>query len=206
MLLGRTRRNRFPSVLLQPLGHLSVSFESAVYRLVAEPANPNCDTDCDRPPNVPRSPMAIWSSLSWLAREQHNRPNSSFQYRTRRVTPTLRLGIFERDYTAQPSFLGRRKSRVLRRNMSVAELLTSAAAASGVVVRRSTRRVHAVQESGAAAQVAQLLVEGKMSNDTFEEWNRETGGKNLPEHVTRAAKKSGGRQKSVRRRTSSTKR
>ena len=28
---------------------------------------------------------------------------------------------------------------------------------------------------------AQLLVEGKISNETFEEWNRETGGKKLPE-------------------------
>jgi hypothetical protein len=33
---------------------------------------------------------------------------------------------------------------------------------------------------------AQLLVEGKISNQTFEEWNRETGRKKLPE---RAAKK-----------------
>jgi hypothetical protein len=30
---------------------------------------------------------------------------------------------------------------------------------------------------------AQLLVEGKISNQTFEEWNRETGGKKLPERV-----------------------
>jgi hypothetical protein len=30
---------------------------------------------------------------------------------------------------------------------------------------------------------AQLLVEGKISDDTFEEWNRETGGKKLPERV-----------------------
>ena len=30
---------------------------------------------------------------------------------------------------------------------------------------------------------AQLLVEGKISPQTFEEWNRETGGKKLPEHV-----------------------
>src|SRR3954464_9924451 len=52
-------RSQFPSVLLQPLGHLSVCLESAVYRLVAEPANPNCDTDCDRPPNVPRSLTGI---------------------------------------------------------------------------------------------------------------------------------------------------
>ena len=46
---------------------------------------------------------------------------------------------------------------------------------------------------------AQLLVEGKISNQTFEEWNRETGGKKLPERVsgkasprkkTRAARKS----------------
>lgn len=40
---------------------------------------------------------------------------------------------------------------------------------------------------------AQLLVEGKISHETFEEWNRETGGKRLPERVarrTRTAKKS----------------
>jgi hypothetical protein len=39
---------------------------------------------------------------------------------------------------------------------------------------------------------AQLLVEGKISNETFEEWNRETGAKHLPERVRRkpsAAKK-----------------
>jgi hypothetical protein len=32
-------------------------------------------------------------------------------------------------------------------------------------------------------------VEGKISDRTFEEWNRETGGKVLPERVTRKAKK-----------------
>ena len=32
---------------------------------------------------------------------------------------------------------------------------------------------------------AQLLVAGKISNETFEEWNRETGSKKLPERVTR---------------------
>ena len=35
---------------------------------------------------------------------------------------------------------------------------------------------------------AHLLVEGKISNETFEEWNRETGGAKLPERV--GAKKS----------------
>ena len=36
---------------------------------------------------------------------------------------------------------------------------------------------------------AQLLVEGKISNQTFEEWNRETGGKRLPERVRRRKNK-----------------
>lgn len=30
---------------------------------------------------------------------------------------------------------------------------------------------------------AQLLVDGKISDETFEEWNRETGSKKLPERV-----------------------
>ncbi len=30
---------------------------------------------------------------------------------------------------------------------------------------------------------AQLLVEGKISNETFEEWNRETGAQKLPERI-----------------------
>jgi hypothetical protein len=38
---------------------------------------------------------------------------------------------------------------------------------------------------------AQLLVAGKITPETFEEWNRETGSKRLPERVrTRTAKKS----------------
>ncbi len=37
---------------------------------------------------------------------------------------------------------------------------------------------------------AQLLVEGKISNETFEEWNRETGGKKLPERAGAQAKAS----------------
>jgi len=32
---------------------------------------------------------------------------------------------------------------------------------------------------------AQLLVEGKISAETFEEWNRETGARKLPEHAGR---------------------
>ena len=33
---------------------------------------------------------------------------------------------------------------------------------------------------------AELLMKGKISADTFEEWNRETGSKNLPERVRSA--------------------
>jgi hypothetical protein len=36
---------------------------------------------------------------------------------------------------------------------------------------------------------AELLVTGKISPETYEEWNRETGGQHLPERVTRKAKK-----------------
>jgi hypothetical protein len=35
---------------------------------------------------------------------------------------------------------------------------------------------------------AELLVEGKISNETFEEWNRETGHATLPERVKPKAK------------------
>jgi hypothetical protein len=33
---------------------------------------------------------------------------------------------------------------------------------------------------------AELLVQGKISPETFEEWNRETGGKRLPERAAAA--------------------
>ena len=36
---------------------------------------------------------------------------------------------------------------------------------------------------------AQLLVEGKIKDDTFEEWNRETGRKVLPERIHPKKKK-----------------
>ena len=35
---------------------------------------------------------------------------------------------------------------------------------------------------------AALLVEGKISPETYEEWNRETGGKHLPERVNKKKK------------------
>ena len=48
---------------------------------------------------------------------------------------------------------------------------------------------------------AQLLVEGKISNETFEEWNRETGDAVLPER----ARPSAGKKKAARTRKSSKK-
>ena len=36
---------------------------------------------------------------------------------------------------------------------------------------------------------AELLVKGDISPETFEEWNRETGSKELPERVKHKAKK-----------------
>jgi hypothetical protein len=43
---------------------------------------------------------------------------------------------------------------------------------------------------------AQLLVAGKISDETYEEWNRETGRQVLPERV---APKKAGRKKAVRK-------
>ena len=36
---------------------------------------------------------------------------------------------------------------------------------------------------------AELLVKGEISEETFEEWNRETGSAKLPERVTKPARK-----------------
>ena len=50
---------------------------------------------------------------------------------------------------------------------------------------------------------AELLVKGEITPETFEEWNRETGGKELPERVerkpaTKAKKKAGAAKKKVK--------
>ena len=52
---------------------------------------------------------------------------------------------------------------------------------------------------------AELLVKGKISPETYEEWNRETGGRKLPERVKPAKRKATakratpGRRKSARK-------
>lgn len=42
---------------------------------------------------------------------------------------------------------------------------------------------------------AELLVKGQISNETFEEWNRETGSAKLPERVKPKPKKSKAKRK-----------
>jgi hypothetical protein len=48
---------------------------------------------------------------------------------------------------------------------------------------------------------AELLVKGEISPETYEEWNRETGGKKLPERVRRKAAK----RKTAKRKTATRK-
>ena len=45
---------------------------------------------------------------------------------------------------------------------------------------------------------AQLLVEGKIKPETFEEWNRETGGEVLPERVKPKKAKAAAKSKRAR--------
>ena len=46
---------------------------------------------------------------------------------------------------------------------------------------------------------AQLLVEGKISDQTFEEWNRETGRKKLPERIGRMSVKKKAKKRTKRK-------
>lgn len=48
---------------------------------------------------------------------------------------------------------------------------------------------------------AELLVKGEISPETYEEWNRETGGKELPERVQRKAKRKTAKRKTAKRKT-----
>jgi hypothetical protein len=54
---------------------------------------------------------------------------------------------------------------------------------------------------------AEMLVNGEISPETFEEWNRETGSAELPERVKSTKKKSGAKKKAgAKKRASSKKR
>ena len=66
------------------------------------------------------------------------------------------------------------------------------------------RRAMLFKSQAQRRKFAQLLVEGKISNQTFEDWNRETGSKRLPERVSRKARPArGASSKATRSRASS---
>ena len=48
---------------------------------------------------------------------------------------------------------------------------------------------------------AQLLVEGKIKPETFEEWNRETGYRDLPERVKQSKRKKKAKRRTAKRKT-----
>ena len=48
---------------------------------------------------------------------------------------------------------------------------------------------------------AELLVKGEISPETYEEWNRETGGQELPERVKHKAKRKTAKRKTAKRKT-----
>ena len=47
---------------------------------------------------------------------------------------------------------------------------------------------------------AEMLVQGKISEDTFEEWNRETGARKLPERAAKKKKRAARKGKTAKRR------
>jgi len=53
---------------------------------------------------------------------------------------------------------------------------------------------------------AELLVKGEISEETFEEWNRETGSAHLPERVKKTAKKQITKRKATFKRKATSKR
>ena len=53
---------------------------------------------------------------------------------------------------------------------------------------------------------AELLVKGEITPETFEEWNRETGGKRLPERVKQKGTRAKKRKVAAKKRTMARKR
>ena len=152
-------RNQFPSVLLQPLGHLSVSFESAVYRLVAEPTNPNCDTDCDRP-RMWREHVRGFGLLGDPKPPERNRPTPAFQYRTQGGIPVRLKPLSLTRPTANRRLHDRPTlaPRVTRSSSSCSNVSTIASAAPEAgSVESFLRGIELVQDQ---QRLAAFLLEG----------------------------------------------
>jgi len=58
----------------------------------------------------------------------------------------------------------------------------------------------AVKSRAQRRKFAQLLVEGKITREVYERWNREAGKKKLPEHVKKKRRKKKRKAKKRRRR------
>ena len=110
----------------------------------------------------------------------------------RELRPPLNLA----ENSHHPFFeqLSQIRKEATSRTHSMEALLTNGPKMAANVVRE-LKRSNVAQENvmpfksqAQRRKFAQLLVEGKISNQTFEEWNRETGAKRLPERVRRSAK------------------
>jgi hypothetical protein len=90
-----------------------------------------------------------------------------------------------------------RHRRGQRRPFSVVSA-NAGPASSAVLAEAAAQKVHAIigstggvmpfKSQAQRRKFAQLLVDGKISDETFEEWNRETGSKKLPERVRSKSK------------------
>jgi len=61
--------------------------------------------------------------------------------------------------------------------------------------RRSDNGVMPFKSQAQRRKFAELLVQGKISQKTFEDWNRETGGKRLPARVKKKATRRAARKR-----------
>jgi hypothetical protein len=59
-----------------------------------------------------------------------------------------------------------------------------------VAVSRAEEVAMPFKSQAQRRKFAELLVEGKISPQTYEEWNRETGGRKLPERAKKKTKTS----------------
>ena len=98
MCLWVAPTQRFPSVRLQSLEHLSVQVESAVYRLVAQPVNQNCVRNCVRHLNLLRSLTDV--TRASFERAHQTGPNVRYSpvNAVRNLRPEARRRGFERSH------------------------------------------------------------------------------------------------------------
>ena len=72
--------------------------------------------------------------------------------------------------------------------VSAGQELKSIAPAPDESARSATLETMPFKSQAQRRKFAELLIKGEISPETFEEWNRETGSKRLPERVTRKSR------------------